>query len=120
MKKLHLTLLFSLALFTASAQKVYFFYIQTESSQPFYVKLDKKIQYSSPNGYIILPKLYDSSYKFSIGFPQNKWPEQSLAVGVNKKDNGYLLKSIRDKAWGLFDMQSMNLLMAINEAQKKT
>lgn len=119
MKKLHLTLLFSLAVLAASSQKVYFFYIQTESSQPFYLKLDKKIQYSSPNGYIILPKLYDSSYTFSIGFPQDKWPEQSFAVNVNKKDHGYLLKSIPDKGWGLFDMQSLELLMAVNNDQKK-
>lgn len=119
MKKLHLTLIFSLAVLAASSQKVYFFYIQTESSQPFYVKLDKKIQYSSPNGYIILPKLYDSSYTFSIGFPQNKWPEQNFAVSVNKKDHGYLLKSFPDKGWGLFDLQSMELMMAMSDQQKK-
>ena len=114
MKKLHLCLLFSLAIFTASSQKVYFVYIQTESEQPFFVKMNEKVQSSTASGYIILAKLLDSTYNFSIGFPQNKWPEQNFSVSVSKKDHGFLLKNFNEKGWGLFELQLLSVQMAIN------
>ena len=113
MKKFHLCLLFSLALFTASSQKVYFVYVQTESEQPFFVRMNEKTHSSSASGYVILSKLLDSSYSFSIGFPQNKWPEQNFTVSVNRKDHGYLLKNFGEKGWGLFDLQTMSVQMAV-------
>ncbi|MBC7872527.1 MAG: hypothetical protein H7Y01_00950 [Ferruginibacter sp.] len=113
MKKIHLCLLFSLSLFTASSQKVYFVYIQTEGEQPFYVKINEKLNSSTATGYIILSKLLDSSYNLSIGFPQGKWPEQNFSVKVNKTDHGYLLKNLGEKGWGLFDLQTMAMQMAI-------
>lgn len=113
MKKLHLCLLFSLAIFTASSQKVYFIYIQTESEQPFFVKMNEKVQSSTASGYIILAKLVDSTYSFSIGFPQNKWSEQNFSVTVSKKDHGFLLKNFNEKGWGLFDLQTLTVQMAI-------
>jgi len=113
MKKLHLCLLFSLAIFTASSQKVYFVYIQTESEQPFFVKMNEKVQSSTASGYIILAKLLDSTYNFSIGFPQNKWPEQNFSVPVGKKDHGFLLKNFNEKGWGLFDLQTLTVQMGI-------
>lgn len=113
MKKLHLCLLFSLALFTASSQKVYFVYVQTESEQPFFVKMNGRIYSSSASGYVILSRLLDSSYSFSIGFPQNKWPEQNFSVSVSKKDHGYLLKNFAEKGWGLFDLQTLAVQMAV-------
>lgn len=113
MKKLHLTLLFSLAVLIATSQKVYFVYIQTETEQAFFVKMNEKVNSSTASGYIILPKLFDSIYSFSIGFPQNKWPEQNFSVLINKKDHGYLLKNFGEKGWGLFDLQTLNVQMAI-------
>ncbi len=112
MKKIHLFLLFSLAVLTASSQKVYFVYIQTESDQPFFVKMNEKVNSSTASGYIILSKLLDSTYSFSIGFPQNKWQEQSFSIPVNKKDHGYLLKNFGEKGWGLFDLQTLAIQMA--------
>ena len=114
MKKLHLSLFFSLAIVTASSQKVYFIYIQTESEQSFFIKMNDKIQSSTASGYIILAKLVDSTYNFSVGFPQNKWPEQNFSVTVGKKDHGYLLKNFNEKGWGLFDLQTLSVQMAIS------
>lgn len=113
MKKLHLCLLFSLTVLSASSQKVYFIYIQTEYEQPFFVKMNEKIQSSTASGYIILSKLVDSTYSFSIGFPQNKWAEQNFSVSVNKKDHGFLLKNFGEKGWGLFDLQTLAVQMAV-------
>ncbi|MDZ4796313.1 MAG: DUF4476 domain-containing protein [Bacteroidota bacterium] len=114
MKKLHLSLMFSLFVLTASSQKVYFIYIQTEAEQPFFVKMNEKVSSSTASGYIILSKLVDSTYSFSVGFPQGKWPEQNFAVMVSKKDHGYLLKNFGEKGWGLFDLQTLAIQMSVS------
>lgn len=117
MKKLRLCLFFSLVVLSASSQKVYFIYIQTESEQPFFVKINDKLQSSTAAGYIIISKLLDSSYHFSVGFPQNKWPEQNFTVDISKKDHGYLLKNFGEKGWGLFDLQTLAVQMAITTSR---
>ena len=93
-------------------QKVYFIYAQTESEQPFFVKINEKIYSSAATGYVIISNLKDSSYNIGIGFPQNKWPEQQFLVVIKSKDHGYLLKNFGEKGWGLFDLQSMGVQMA--------
>ncbi len=115
MNKLLLCLLSLAAVFTASSQKVYFVYLQSEQEQPFFVKMDEKIYSSTASGYLILSKLRDSSYTFSVGFPQNKWPEQKFSVAVRSKDHGYLLKHFGEKGWGLFDLQTLGVQMASTE-----
>lgn len=97
----------------AFAQKNRFIYIQTENSQPFYVKLDQKLFSSSVSGYLIIPKLSDGTYKLAIGFPKNEWPLQIVTCAVKENDAGYLLKNFRDKGWGLLNMQNMQLTMAV-------
>jgi hypothetical protein len=93
------------------SQQNHFIYLQTENRQPFYVKLDKKILSSSASGYIIIPKLQEGNYILAIGFPKNEWPEQTVTCTVNKKDAGYLLKNFGDKGWGIFNLQTMEVIM---------
>jgi hypothetical protein len=112
MNRLVLGLLFFVCCSTASAQKIYFIYLQSESDQPFYVKLNNRVHSSTASGYLILSKLKDSTQNFTVGFPGNKWPEQQFAVVMNRKDRGFILKNFGDKGWGLFDMQSMAVQMA--------
>ncbi len=104
-----LTLLLTVSL---NAQQNHYIYIQTENKQPFYVKLDSKVFSSSASGYVIIPKLQDGSYVFGIGFPKNEWAEQVVTVKIDKKDEGYVLKNFGDKGWGLFNIQTMNVIMA--------
>jgi hypothetical protein len=113
-KKNILVLFLFLFSFAANAQQVHFIYIQTENKQPFYIKLDKKVLSSSASGYLIIPKLADGSYNLTVGFPKNEWPEQNVTCRIDKKDNGYLLKNFGDKGWGLFNLQTMEVLMAGN------
>jgi hypothetical protein len=101
---LHLTLILS-------ARENRFIYIQTENKQAFYIKMDKRILSSSTSGYIIIPKLIDSTYKFSIGFPKNEWPEQNVTIRVKGTDAGYLLKNFAEKGWGLLNLQTKEVLM---------
>jgi len=72
-------LFFSLSI---QAQQNHFIYIQADSRQPFYVKLDKKIYSSSASGYLILSRLQTGEYNLAVGFPQNEWPEQILHCAV--------------------------------------
>lgn len=100
--------------FFAKAQQVHFVYLQTENSQPFYVKLANKVTSSSPAGYLILPKMADGDYKISVGFPKKEFPEQTFEVSIDKENKGFLLKNFGDKGWGLFNLQSFALVMGEN------
>ncbi len=104
-------ILLSLVAFSLCAQQNRFIYIQTEHKQPFYIKMDKKILSSSASGYIIISKLIDSSYHLSFGFPKNEWPEQKVTIAVKEADAGFLLKNFDEKEWGLFNLQTMKVLM---------
>lgn len=118
MNRLLLCLLFSIISLSGFSQKVYFIYLQTENDQPFYVRLDKSTYSSSASGYLILPKLVDSTYNLTVGFPQNKWPEQKFAVTMNKKDHGYIVKNFGQKGWGLYDLQTLAIQMSSGAAAR--
>lgn len=111
MKKV--TLLFLLFLFFASAkaQKVYFIYLQSENQQGFYARLGEKIYNSSPAGYLILSNLRDSTYTLHIGMQGSQAPDQPFTITLNRKDQGYLVKNFAEKGLGLFNFQSMAVLM---------
>ena len=111
MKKLLFILTFFIAGLVAHAQRVYFIYIQSENTIPFFVKMNQKVQSSSPSGYIILSGLKDSTYNFSVGFP-GKTEENKFSVTVNKEDRGFLLKTLGNEN-GLFDLQTLKFYKAI-------
>ncbi len=97
---------------TSFAQQNRFIYLQTDNRQPFYVKLNKLVYSSSATGYLIIPKLTDNAYELIVGFPKNEFPEQQLSVKVEGKDAGYILKNFGEKGWGLFNLQTMAVVMA--------
>lgn len=115
MKKCFLFFLLVTAASMGRAQKVYFIYIQTESPTPFFVKMGDKVASSTSQGYIILPSLRDSSYTFSIGMPQ--LAEKKFTVTINHKDRGFLLKDFSG-TWGLFDLQSLEVINAEPEQKQ--
>ena len=119
MKRIILSILLIMVCQFSFSQKVYFVYLQSEQEQPFFVRMNDKVYSSTASGYLILSKLYDSSYSFNIGFPGNQLPEQRFSVFVNKRDHGYLLKNFADKGWGLFDLQSLSTQMAMPPEEKK-
>jgi hypothetical protein len=120
MKRFILSFLILATTLPAFSQKVYFIYLQSETEQPFFIKLNEKAQSSNASGYLILSNLRDSTYNFSIGFPGNKWPEQKFSVQVKGKDHGYLLKNFEEKGWGLFDLQTMTIQMALPSASSSS
>ncbi len=117
MKQLLLYIIVFFSSLITSAQKVWFIYLQTEPVRPFYVKVNEKVYNSSASGYLILSRLQDSTYTLKIGFSANTIPEQKFTLSVNRKDRGFLIKDFGEKGWGLFDMQSMTVIMAEQNMQ---
>lgn len=91
--------------FVLKAQKVYFIYLQSETATPFYIKMAGKIQSSTSEGYLIVPKLTDSTYLVSIGQP-GKPGEPKFAITISRGDRGFLIKDF-DGVPGLFDLQTL-------------
>jgi hypothetical protein len=119
MKRTLLICFFALLASWLSAQKIYFIYLQSETGEPFFVRLNDKLYSSESPGYLILPRLKDSTYKFKLGFP-SKDIDLDFTASINKKDHGYLIKNLGDKGWGLFDLQSLNLQMSASNVKKET
>lgn len=112
MKRLTCCLALLLFFSTAFTQQLYFIYLQTEPEQPFFIKANNKVFSSTATGYVILTRLADSVHTITVGFPQNKWPEQQFKIDIKAKDHGYVLKNYGDKGWGLTDLQTSALQMA--------
>lgn len=119
MKKFIFCLFMVLAQQFLMAQKVYFVYLQSENRQAFYLKMGGKTYQSSEGGYLILSKLRDSIYHLTVGSGENKFSEQAFTVTVNKKDHGYLLKNFGESGWGLFDLQSLEVIKSEMTEKKK-
>lgn len=107
-----LCIFFLFCLSCLSAQEKHFVFIQSDNHQPFYVSLNGKLHSSTAKGYVIIPKLVEGDYNFSIGFAQNAFPEQSFEFVINNKDLGFDLKNFGEKGWGLFNLQSLTVTMA--------
>lgn len=115
MKKLFRLFVFCiLATSSIKAQKVYFVYLQTENQQPFYARMGEKIYNSAPSGYLILSNLRDSLYGVNIGIQGSQAPDQAYSITINRKDQGFLIKNLGDKGWGLFNLSSMAVIMPIS------
>lgn len=111
MKRVLLICYFAMIASLLNAQKFYFIYLQTESAVPFFIRMDDKLYSSTSSGYLILSKLVDSTYNFRLGFP-GKNVDLDFTLSLNKKDHGYLIKDFGEKGWGLFDLQSLSILMS--------
>ena len=119
MKKLFLLTVVASLCFVASAQKVYFLYLQTDDQSPFYVRMSDKIYSSAAAGFLILPNLTDSIYNLNIGFAKSAKPETRFAVTINQNDKGYLIKTF-DEGLALFDMENMSIVKANNSNKDNT
>lgn len=94
------------------AQQQHFMFIQSDNRQPFNVTMAKTNYSSSANGYLVIPKLANGEYSFTIGFAGNEIKDQPFHCVIDKKDIGFTLKQFGDKGWGLFNLQTFEILMA--------
>lgn len=104
-----LLLFFCVVCLAVKAQQKHFIYVQSEGQQQFAVIMDGKVYSSSDYGYVIIPKLDDGEYKFTVSFPLNKFPDQAFSCTINKKDAGFFLKNGAN-GWALENMQSQKSL----------
>jgi hypothetical protein len=119
MKKLVLFCFAAVFCVMASAQKVYFLYLQSDDQSPFYVKMGDKIYSSAASGFLILPNLVDSSYNFGIGFAKSTVAESRFSVSINQSDKGFLIKNFND-GLALFDLLELSLVKANSIQQDNT
>ncbi|HZF66338.1 MAG TPA: DUF4476 domain-containing protein [Chitinophagaceae bacterium] len=82
-------------------------YLQSENGTPFYIRIGEKVISSSAEGYLIVPKLRDSTYNFSVG-RSGKQNELQFTVTINKNDRGFLIKNDNELFY-LFDLQTLNI-----------
>jgi hypothetical protein len=124
MRFLFLNLVFLMLGLVSRAQQLHFLYMETDNKQPFYVKLKEKIYSSSSTGYLVIPKMAEGTYNLSVGFPKNEWPLQNLAVSIADKDLGFALKNFESKGWGLFNLQTLEVINAssvmVNQTARAT
>jgi hypothetical protein len=99
-------------------QKTYFVYLQSDNQQPFYINIRGKNISSSAIGYVIIPKLVDSTYPVKIGFNSGV-PVQEFDIVVNGNDQGFIIKDFGEKGFGLFNLQSLAVQMNVNGASKQ-
>lgn len=99
----------------AWCQTDHFLYLQTDYKQPFYVRYNNKIHSSSENGHLILGNLQeDTTIQFIVGFPKNAHEEQQFKLTI-KNDFGFLLKNFGEEGWGLFNLQTLELIKNNNQ-----
>src|SRR4030095_3689506 len=108
MKSTVLICFLALIALSLKAQKIYFIYLQTETGEPFFVRLNDKLYSSTESGYLIVPRVRDSTYNFKLGFP-GKNIDLNFKTTIDKKDHGYLIKNLGEKGWGLFDLQTLTV-----------
>ncbi len=96
----------------AEAQRLYYVYLQTDPVQPFFVKMGEQVIPAASSGFVVLPRLKDSTYQLRIGFPDNKTPEQRFQLQVKGNDMGFLVKDFGQKGWGLFNLQTLEVIAA--------
>lgn len=88
----------------------YFVYIQSEKSQPFYIKYKGQVLSSSDKGYLILSEIPPGTTQVTVGFPKNEAPEQLFYLKMSRNDQGYLLKKGSDDAYALYDLQTFGVV----------
>src|SRR5688572_17402050 len=117
MKKILLSGCLLLCLISVKAQKEYFFYFQSENNTAFFLKMNDKVYSAHPEGYLILPRLVDSTYTFTIGKNGAQVTEARFTVPVNGKDRGFLVREVQNK-FQLFDMQSLRTIQPQEAASR--
>lgn len=89
------------------AQQLRFIYLQSEDKSPFFVKVDGKYLSSSENGYIIIPRLKDSTYNLLIGTTGDKLANQEVSISTKFANAGYLIQKNDAKNFTLVNLNTM-------------
>jgi hypothetical protein len=95
----------------------YFIYLQSERSQPFYVRYEGKVLSSSDKGYLIISKVHPGTASLRIGFANGGAAEQQFLIKMaGNNDQGYLIKKDGDEGYTLFNLQTFAAVRANKQA----
>lgn len=94
------------------AQPNHYIFFQSETNQPFYLRLLGTTMSSNATGYLLVPKLTDGKYEIQIGFA-NSEKEHQFTINVEGKDLGFSLKRELDNSWSLFNLVDFSQLQGI-------
>ncbi|MBS1571359.1 MAG: DUF4476 domain-containing protein [Bacteroidetes bacterium] len=109
--KIIVTVFFSFILkMGVQAQQLRFIYLQSDDKSPFFVKVDGKYLSSSENGYIIIPRLHESTYNLVIGTAGDKLASQEVSISTKDANTGYLIQKNGTKN---FELVSLNTLQPV-------
>src|SRR2546423_311331 len=115
--KILISLLVSVCLgVSASAQKVFFIYLQTEDNIPFYAKMSDKVYTSTSSGYLTLSNLTDSTYQITIGFPSLQ-EDSKFNIPLKGKDRGFLIRH-PDNNLVLYDIETSSIIKPLPDPSK--
>ncbi len=112
MSKIVFLVLFLVLAVIGYSQQDYFVLIQSDNNQPFYARVNDQTYNSSEIGHLIIPRLKDSVYAITIGFPKDLFPQQKFTVVINEKEQAFLLKNLGDKGWALYNSQTPGPMQA--------
>lgn len=100
-------------------QAQHYFFIEADRQQPFYVRMEGQLISSSAGGFLLVPKVDSEKLLLTIGFPKNQFPEISFALDHMDRDRGFQLKDFRERGWGLFDRNSLQVIMPAALSEEK-
>jgi hypothetical protein len=93
-------------------QEEHFIYIQADANQVFNVVVNNKNYTSSDIGYLIIPALLNGNWNVAVSFPEDKTTQLNFPLMINGKDEGFQLKNFGAKGWGLFNLQTMDVVFS--------
>ncbi|MFZ9718117.1 MAG: DUF4476 domain-containing protein [Chitinophagaceae bacterium] len=97
----------------ALAQQHHYLFLQSDAQQGFYVRYEGRMIVCGSGGYVLLSKLKEERVKIGLGFSAGNIQELNFEVPLNKQDKGYIIKQFGDNGWGLFDVQTADIIYAL-------
>lgn len=96
-----------------------FVYLEDGQGSPFYLRNGSQVFSSSAAGYLILHGLKPGTYRVSIGFPRNEYPEMQFDLPVRaSRDEGFLIRRRGSGSqFELYNLESAVALEPLDQAR---
>ena len=99
-------------------QKYSTLYIQGDKVNPFYVKINGKMQPRYSKNYCIIPKLAAGKLNVDILFQMNAYPAESFTVDVPENGSMAYMLSQKSETFVLYDLKTKTYLFPDKTTKK--
>jgi hypothetical protein len=103
-------LAFCLLVNTLMAQDSGYLYIESENSQPFYIRTQDSLYMSAPEGYLILAPLKQIKGDLILGFPGQAAAAFVFSIGSSSWEKGFVLRDMKQEGWRLYDYKEEEMV----------